>query len=57
LLQRLPERGYAGLRLLVFGQVHEHANVTHPLWLLCARLKRPRRCRAAEDRDELSPPH
>src|SRR5262249_14387697 len=37
--------------------VHEHADASHSLALLRARRQRPRRCRAAEQRDELAPPH
>ena len=41
---------------IVRGRVHEHADAPHPLALLRARRQRPRR-RAAEQRDELAPPH
>jgi hypothetical protein len=34
--------------------VHEHANAPNPLALLRARRERPRRRRAAEQRDELA---
>ena len=37
------------------GSVHEHADAPHPLGLLRARRERPRRRRAAEQRDELAP--
>jgi hypothetical protein len=33
---------------------HEHADATHPIRLLRARRERPRRGRAAEQRDELA---
>ena len=36
---------------------HEHADAPHPLALLRARRERPRRRRAAEQRDEFAPPH
>jgi hypothetical protein len=36
------------LRLLVFGQVHEHANATQSLWLLRAN---------AQNTQKFSPPH
>ena len=36
-------------------QCHEHADAPHPLGLLRARRQRPRRRRAAEQRDELAP--
>jgi hypothetical protein len=38
------------------GSGHQHADAPHALGLLCARRKRP--CRhAADERDELAPPH
>jgi hypothetical protein len=43
--------------LVVRGQTHEHADVPHALALLCARRKRPYRCRAAYHPDEVAPPH
>ena len=39
------------------ASAHEHADAPHPLGLLRARRERPRRRRAAEQRDELAPPH
>ena len=36
-------------------EMHEHADAPHPLGLLRARRQRPRRRRAAEQRDELAP--
>ena len=33
---------------IVRGQIHEHADASHPLRLLCARSKRPTRHHAAE---------
>ena len=58
LLQPLQERRDAGLRFrIVRGCGHEHADAPHPLGLLRARRERPRRRRAAEQRDELAPPH
>ena len=48
----------AGLKIrIVRGRGQEHADAPHPLGLLRARCKRPRRRRAAEKRDELAPPH
>ena len=35
----------------------DEPNDRHRRWLLCARRERPRRCRAAEQRDELAPYH
>src|SRR6516165_8992391 len=55
----LSERGTATLRLrirIVFIGGPEHADAPHPLALLRPRRKRPRRCRAAEKRDELAAP-
>jgi hypothetical protein len=37
------------------ASVHQKANAPHPLALLRARRKRPRRGRAPEKRDELAP--
>ena len=42
---------------IVRGCGHEHADAPHPLALLRARRERPRRRRAAEQRDELAPLH
>src|SRR5262249_19786033 len=41
---------------VTFRQPHEHPNPPHPLRLLRASRERPRRS-AAEQRDELAPPH
>ncbi len=58
LLQPLQERRDAGLTFrIVRGAGHEHADAPHPLALLRARRERPRRRRAAEQRDELAPLH
>ena len=58
LLESLPERRDAGLCFRVaLGKRHQHADPPHPLGLLRARGERPRRRRAAEQRDELAPPH
>ena len=57
LLQCLPERAYASLRLLIFGQVHEHANATQSLWLLRANGKRPRRSCTTQNTQKFSPLH
>ena len=57
LLQPLQERREAGLAFRLIGsRVHEHADVPHPLALLRARRERPG-SRAADERDELAPPH
>src|SRR5262245_18699817 len=58
LLQPLLECRKALLVLLiVHGRGREHADAPHPLALLAARRERPRRRRAAEQRDELAPSH
>ena len=55
LLQGLCERREAGLSFrIVRGQIHEHADAPHPLRLLRARRQRPRSCRTAEQRDEVT---
>jgi hypothetical protein len=55
LLQRTQEDSIAVTPGRVLGRNrHEYADAPHPLGLLGARRKRPRR-RAAEPRDELSP--
>src|SRR3954468_21910082 len=53
-LQRLYEGGNAGLLVLVWRRIHEHADAPHPLALLSARRQRPSNRRAAQERDELS---
>src|SRR5258708_7888856 len=56
LAERLCERGVPGLPLgIVRGDIREHADAPHAL--LRARRERPRDRRAAEQRDELAPPH
>ena len=40
---------------IVRGDGHEHADAPHAFALLRARRERPRRRRAAEQRDELAP--
>ena len=56
--QPLQERPDAGLKFrIVRGCGQEHADAPHPLALLRARRQRPRRRRAAEQRDELAPVH
>src|SRR5262249_3660965 len=40
-----------------FGDRHQYANPADPLRLLRPRRERPRGCRAADQRDELAPPH
>ena len=58
LLQSLQECRDVGLRLgLVRAREHEHTDAPYALGLLRARRERPRRRRAAEQRDELAPPH
>src|SRR5262249_2193303 len=42
---------------IILGVPHQHADTPHPLALLRARRERPRRRRAAEQRDELAAPH
>src|SRR5262245_49070931 len=42
---------------IVRGPVHEHTEPPHALGLLRARRARPRRCRAANQRDERSTSH
>jgi hypothetical protein len=56
-LQRLSERSYAGLRFLVFGQVHENADASLSVRLLCTRSKRPNCRYASEQRNEIAPSH
>src|SRR5262245_19133813 len=56
LLQGLPERRNAGLAFgIVCGYGHKNADPPHAITLLRARHPRPRRSRAAEQRDELAP--
>ena len=56
--QPLQERPDAGLTFrIVRGCGQEHADAPHALGLLRARRERPRRRRAAEQRDELAPVH
>src|SRR5262245_47022354 len=52
-LQPLVQCLRAGLRFSIIRGAHHHENPPHPLALLRARRKRPRR-RAAEQRDELA---
>ena len=56
-LQRLLERNQTLLLLGIGRRIHQHADAPHPLALLRARSERPRRRRAAEQRDELATPH
>jgi hypothetical protein len=44
-------------RGIVLGKRCQDAYPPYPLWLLRARRQRPRRRRAAEQRDELAAPH
>jgi hypothetical protein len=44
----------AGLPEQIIGRAHDHADAAHSLGLLCAGTQRPR-CRAAQQRDELTP--
>src|SRR4029077_17001503 len=58
LLQSLQECRDVGLRLgLVRAREHEHTDAPSALGLLRPRRERPPCCRAAEQRDELSPSH
>src|SRR5262249_51823222 len=50
--RRKPRLGFR----IVGSHIHEHADTPHPLGLLGAGREWPRR-RAAEQRDELAPPH
>jgi hypothetical protein len=57
LLEPLHEGREARLRLRLVGtRMHEHSNAPYRLALLCARHEWPCR-RAADERDELAPPH
>src|SRR5215472_16076733 len=48
----------AGLSFqIILGNSQQHTNPPHPVTLLCARRERPRRRRAAEQRDELASSH
>jgi ABC transporter substrate binding protein len=52
LLQRLPKRDHAGVRFrIALGLSMKHSEPSHPNALLSTRRKRPRRRRAAEQRD------
>src|SRR5262245_16497198 len=56
-LQALPKRRRARLAFrIILRIVHQHCDPAHPVRLLRACRKWPRR-RAAEKSDELSPPH
>src|SRR5262249_51628496 len=58
LMQDLLERGEAGRPIwIVRGRVHEPADAPPSLALRRARRERPRRCRAAEQHDEVAPFH
>src|SRR5262245_45509271 len=55
LRELLQECRHAGLKLwIVRGARHQHPDAPHSLLLRACR-ERPRRCRAAEQRDELAP--
>src|SRR5262249_37067626 len=57
-LETLQERSMANLSLgIILGEIREHADAPHPLALLRDRRERPRRRRAAEQRDELASLH
>src|SRR5262245_27625272 len=57
-LKTMPERVQAGLHVgIVLGVDCQHADAAHLLALLRGRRKRPRGSGAAEQRDELAPPH
>src|SRR5262249_40272061 len=54
--QPLQERSEAGLPYRIIGKCREeHADAPYPLALLRPRHERPRRRRAAEQRDEFAP--
>src|SRR6516165_6844004 len=54
--KRLSERRDLSLRLgIVFVERREHADAPHAVALLRLRRERPRRCRAAEETDEVAP--
>jgi hypothetical protein len=58
LLQSLQECRDVGLRLgLVRAREHEYTDASYAIGLLRMRRERPRRCRAAEQRDELAALH
>src|SRR5215475_2561068 len=57
-LQALVERCKSILTFrVVRSPVHEDTNPPRTFWLLRARRERPRRCRAADERDEPAPFH
>jgi hypothetical protein len=57
-LQRLQKRRDAGLSFGIVGSCgQEHADAPHPLALLRAHRKRPRRGRAAKQSDEIAAFH
>jgi hypothetical protein len=56
LLEPSPQHRRLLLTLGITGRAaHQHTDPPHPLALLRARRERPRRSRAAEQRDELAP--
>src|SRR5262245_9613630 len=56
--QGLLESWFARLYLWISRREgHEHPDTTHPLRLLRARRERPPGRRAAEERNEMPPPH
>src|SRR5262249_54053200 len=58
LLQFFHEDREAYLPLLIIlGRGREYADAPYAVGLLCACRKRPSECRAADERDEFSPPH
>src|SRR5262245_51264999 len=58
LRQRLQERPDTGLKFsIVCGRGQDHADAPHPLQLLRPCRERPRKRRAADQRDELAPPN
>src|SRR6516162_550714 len=57
---QLPQALHKGLDakpVLRIFDAHQHADPPHPLGLLRACRERPRRRRAADERDELAPPY
>jgi hypothetical protein len=47
--------GFGQTSRVICRKTHQNANTPHLFPLLCARRERPRRCRAANKRDELAP--
>jgi hypothetical protein len=56
-LQCLQKPRETSLAFRIVRGTHEHADAPHPLALLRARSQRPHSSHAAEQCDELAPPH